>query len=155
MIAVDTNILIYAHREDAEWHAVAYARVAQLAENRSAWAIPWPCVHEFIAIATHPRIFSPPTPLVAALDQFEAWLESPSLVVLAESQLHWQQLRGLLLNGKIAGPMVHDARVRRRPHGAGFRQGGSSRTAAGERASAARCDRGRSSRASRFPCRLR
>ena len=111
MIAVDTNILIYAHREDAEWHAVAYARVAQLAENRSAWAIPWPCVHEFIAIATHPRIFSPPTPLVAALDQVEAWLESPSLVVLAESQLHWQQLRGLLLNGKIAGPMVHDARI--------------------------------------------
>lgn len=111
MIAVDTNILIYAHREDAEWHAVAYARIAQLAENRSAWAIPWPCVHEFIAIATHPRIFSPPTPLVAALDQVEAWLESPSLVVLAESQLHWQQLRGLLLNGKIAGPMVHDARI--------------------------------------------
>lgn len=111
MIAVDTNILVYAHREDAEWHAAAYARIAQLAQNRSAWAIPWPCVHEFIAIATHPRIFSPPTPLAGALDQFEAWVESPSLVLLAESQLHWQQLRGLLLNGKIAGPMVHDARI--------------------------------------------
>lgn len=111
MIAVDTNILVYAHREDAEWHALAYARIEQLAQNRSAWAIPWPCVHEFIAIATHPRIFSPPTPLAAALDQFEAWLESPSLVLLTESQLHWQQLRGLLLNGKIAGPMVHDARI--------------------------------------------
>ena len=111
MIAVDTNILVYAHREDAEWHAVAYARIVQLAENRSAWAIPWPCMHEFIAIATHPRIFSPPTPLAAALDQLEAWLESPSLVLLAESQLHWEQLRRLLLGGKIAGPMVHDARI--------------------------------------------
>jgi len=111
MIAVDTNILVYAHREDAEWHAAAYARLVRLAEGRNSWAIPWPCLHEFLAIATHPRIFSPPTPLAAAIDQVEAWLESPSLALLAESGLHWPQLRALLLIGKIAGPKVHDARI--------------------------------------------
>jgi len=63
VIAVDTNILVYAHREDADWHDAAYARLAELAEGRASWAIPWPCVHEFLAIVTHPRIFSPPTPL--------------------------------------------------------------------------------------------
>ena len=111
MIAVDTNILVYAHREDSEWHQAAYKRLAELAEERAAWAIPWPCVHEFLAIVTHPKIFAPPTPLEQALDQVDAWLESPSVVLLAESSVHWDRLRSLLLAGRIAGPMVHDARI--------------------------------------------
>ena len=111
MIGVDTNILVYAHREDSEWHAAAFDKLAELAEGRTAWAIPWPCVHEFLAIVTHPKIYSPPTPLERALDQVDAWLESPSLVLLGESQGHWQQLRSLLTAGKINGPRVHDARV--------------------------------------------
>ena len=111
MIAVDTNILVYAHREDSEWHEAASARVAELAEGRGAWAIPWPCIHEFLAIASHPKIFTPPTLLAAAIDQVEAWLESPTLHVLAESQLHWSQLRALLESGKVAGARVHDARI--------------------------------------------
>ncbi len=111
MIAVDSNILVYAHREDSEWHAAAYAKLAGLAEGRGAWAIPWPCVHEFLAIVTHPRIYSPPTPLAAAADQAEAWLESPSLVLLAESDAHWRMLREALVSGKIAGAQVHDARI--------------------------------------------
>jgi toxin-antitoxin system PIN domain toxin len=111
LIAVDTNILIYAHREDSQWHAAACARVTKLAEARAAWAIPWPCIHEFLAIATHPRIFTPPTPLAAAIDQVEAWLESPSLVLLAEADVHWAQLRDLLRAGRIAGAKVHDARI--------------------------------------------
>ena len=111
MIAVDSNILVYAHREDYEWHTAAYAKLAELAEGRSSWAIPWPCVHEFLAIVTHPRIYSPPTPLAAALDQVEAWFESPSLALLAESDAHWRTLREALVSGKIAGAQVHDARI--------------------------------------------
>lgn len=111
MIAVDSNILVYAHREDSEWHAAALAKLVELAEGRGAWAIPWPCVHEFLAIVTHPRIYSPPTPLAAAIDQVDAWIESPSLVLLTESAVHWQTLREALQNGKISGPQVHDARV--------------------------------------------
>ena len=57
MIAVDTNILVYAHRQDSEWHPSAARVIRGLAEGTSAWAIPWPCVHEFLAVATHPRIF--------------------------------------------------------------------------------------------------
>jgi toxin-antitoxin system PIN domain toxin len=111
VIAVDTNILVYAHREDSEWHQAAYQRLAVLAEGRAAWAIPWPCIHEFLAIVTHPKIFTPPTPLARALGQVDAWIESPSLVLLAESQVHWERLRSLLLAGKITGPKVHDARI--------------------------------------------
>ena len=85
MIAVDTNLLVYAHRKDSLWHTAARDAIVGLAEGRAAWAIPWPCIHEFLAIVTHPRIYRPPTPMTRAIDQVSAWLESPSLVRLAEN----------------------------------------------------------------------
>lgn len=111
MIAIDTNILVYAHREDSPWHAPAAERLRAVAEGRAAWAIPWPCVHEFLAIVTHPRIYKPPTPVPAAIAQVDAWLESPSVVLLAEPDGHWQRLRATLTASRVAGPMIHDARV--------------------------------------------
>jgi predicted nucleic acid-binding protein len=68
-------------------------------------------VHEFFSIVTHPRIFNPPSPPKVALDQIEAWLESPSLALLAETPAHWSDLRTLLVSGHVTGPLVHDARV--------------------------------------------
>jgi len=111
MIALDTNILVYAHREDSEWHDTAFACVAQLAECGVAWAIPAPCFHEFLAIVSHPRIYRPPTPMQLALDQVDAWRESPSLQVLAESEGYWERLHALVLSSRVAGAQVHDARV--------------------------------------------
>ena len=111
MIAVDTNILVYAHREDSPWHASAFNRMAELAEGRAIWAIPWPCIHEFLAIVTHPRIYDPPTALNLALDQVEAWLESPSLLLLSEAQDYWPLFRDCLRAGRVTGPQVHDARI--------------------------------------------
>ena len=111
MIAVDTNVLVYAHREDSPWHARAYEVVARLAEGPAPWAIPWPCLHEFLAIATHNRIYNPPTPVDRALDQASAWLESPSLVLLAETKGHWAVLKELVESGKVSGAAVHDARI--------------------------------------------
>lgn len=111
MIAVDTNLLVYAHRADVAEHAAALNVLRGLAEGRARWALPWPCIHEFIAIVTHPRIFSPPTPLPAALEQVDAWLESPVVTTLAESTGYWERLRDQIKAGKIAGARVHDARI--------------------------------------------
>jgi uncharacterized protein len=111
VIAVDTNVLVYAHREDSPWHAPALAALNGLAEGRSAWAIPWSCLHEFLAIVTHPRIYRPPTPLAIAIDQVSAWLESPTLVPLGENEAYWDALQDCLSTGRVVGPQVHDARV--------------------------------------------
>jgi toxin-antitoxin system PIN domain toxin len=111
LIAVDTNLLVYAHRADSEWHDRAAACIRELAEGRAPWAIPWPCIHEFLAISTHPSIWDPPTPPEAALDQVDAWIESPSLVLLAEGPEHWSELRAQIEAGRIAGARVHDARI--------------------------------------------
>jgi toxin-antitoxin system PIN domain toxin len=111
VIAVDANILVYAHRVDAPFHIPADRCLTELAEGRDAWAIPWPCVHEFLAVVTHSRIYRPPTPLGRALDQVNAWFESPSLVLITESEHHWFELRALLSESQVTGGRVHDARI--------------------------------------------
>ena len=111
MIALDTNILVYAHRADSPWHAAAVRALSKLAEGRTPWAVPWPCVHEFFAIVTHPRIYNPPTPLPRAIDQIDAWLASPSLVLVGEAAGYWERLKPLLESGFIEGAKVHDARI--------------------------------------------
>ena len=70
-----------------------------------------PCIHEFLAVATHPRIFSPPTPLNIARDFVSTLLKSPSLEVLSEGPGYWVVLNSLLRKAKVAGPKVHDARI--------------------------------------------
>lgn len=111
MIAVDTNILVHSHRRESPWHDAAAACVRELAEGTASWAIPWPCVHEFVAVVTHERIFSPPTPLPLALEQVAGWVESPSLVWLAESSGYWNVFMQVVERAKVTGPRIHDARI--------------------------------------------
>jgi toxin-antitoxin system PIN domain toxin len=111
VVAIDTNILVYAHRADSGWHKQADAVIAELAEGRSAWAIPWPCIYEFYAIVTHPRIYNPPTPPVDALIQISLWLESPTLTLLHEGDGFFESLETLLRKSAVKGAAVHDARV--------------------------------------------
>lgn len=111
MIAFDTNILVYAHRRDCAWHGAAARWIASAAEGGAAWAIPWPCLHEFIGIVTHPRVFRPASTLSEACDQIEAWRESRSLTLIAEASDHWGTLMELAAAGRITGPRIHDARI--------------------------------------------
>lgn len=111
MIAVDTNILVHAHRKDSPFHQEAAACIEELAGSRTPWALPWPCIYEFIVITTHPKIYSPPTPLEKAIDQVDAWLESESVTLLAETSGHWDAFRKMAMASRIAGPVIHDAKV--------------------------------------------
>ena len=111
MIAVDTNLLVYAHREDSPWHEIALKVLTDLANGSALWAIPWPCVHEFLAIVTHPKIYRPPTPVPTAIKAMKAWNESPTLRLLGESPDHLERLEHLMMSAKATGPMVHDARI--------------------------------------------
>jgi uncharacterized protein len=111
MIAVDTNILIYAHREESTFHDAASACLRELAEGAAAWAIPWPCIHEFYSVCTNTRAFSPASTPTQALNQIEIWRESPTLQVISTSSAHWEVFRELCERGKLQGGIVHDARI--------------------------------------------
>jgi uncharacterized protein len=111
VIAVDTNLLVYAHRSDSPFHEEAAGKLRQLAQGRDRWCLLWQCVHEFLGIVTHPRIYDPPSPLDIALAQVDAWLESPSVVLLTEPMDYWATLREQIQVGRICGPRIHDARI--------------------------------------------
>ncbi len=111
MIAVDTNILVYAHREDSPHHAAAAAVVRELAGGAAPWVIPWPCAHEFLAVVTHPRIYAPPSPASTAVEAVEAVAALPNVRLLHEAPAHLDELSSLLARGDVTGPRVHDARI--------------------------------------------
>jgi predicted nucleic acid-binding protein len=60
---------------------------------------------------TQPRIYDPPSSPAAATAQIDAWLESPSVVLLSEGETYWSALSPLLRDGMVSGPLVHDARI--------------------------------------------
>jgi len=112
MIAVDTNVLVYAHRREAREHSVATGQLAKLATGGDAWAIPWPCVYEFFSVVTNRRIWKEAASTQdQAWLQVEAWLGSPSLRLLSETQDFAKVLGELVRRPRVAGPVVHDARV--------------------------------------------
>lgn len=111
MIAVDTNVLVPLVRTEYPHHETAFARVRALAEGSVAWAIPWPCVHEFLAVVTNPRIFRTPLPPADAITAVEALFESPSLQLLSEVAGYWPVARSLMSGGTVLGGRIHDARI--------------------------------------------
>ena len=112
MIALDTNILVYAHRRESAHHSAANALLKAFAEGDSAWAIPWPCVYEFLSVVTNPRIWKDKaTTPAAAWTQTQAWTASPSISLLGETSDFLELLSSLIQRPRVRGAIVHDARV--------------------------------------------
>lgn len=87
MIAVDTNVLVHAHREELPKHEPARARLIALAEGAARWAIPAPCLAEFLRVVTHPKLFDPPHTVDEACRAVEQILASPSAGPASASSL--------------------------------------------------------------------
>ena len=111
MIAVDTNILVYAHRGESPFHAPAFDCLKSLAEGRQPWGIPVSCLHEFLSVVTNPKVFSPPSSFEQALVQVDAWLASPTALLLHSGPQHWKILSDLTRKAKLQGGQFHYARI--------------------------------------------
>ena len=111
MIAIDTNLLVYAHRSDTPSHDAALRLLQQLTESSEPWAIPWPCVHEFIAVVTGPAFGKWATPLDVALDTIRQILAQPRCTVLSETDRHFDLLAALCQHAHLRGGAIHDARI--------------------------------------------
>jgi uncharacterized protein len=111
VIAVDTDILVAVHRPGYAMHEQAAARVLALAQGSDPWAIPWPCVHEFLAIVTHAEIFERPSAPHEAVAAIQALLRSPGLRLIGEQPDHWERMASLLGGCDVRGSLVHAARI--------------------------------------------
>lgn len=111
MRAVDTNVLVFAEVTSSPQHVRAREVIRRLAEGGAAWAIPWPCVYEFLRVVTHPRVYHPPVPMDLALQDLRAVLDSPSLILLAETSRHAEVMESVVRESRVAGNLVHDAHI--------------------------------------------
>jgi toxin-antitoxin system PIN domain toxin len=111
MIAVDTNLLVYAHRTEMQSHAAAFEAVRVLVEGRSPWAVPWPCAHEFISVVTNPKPFKKPTSSPDAVTFLRSLTESEHFHWLAEGSGYLDKLDSVLAAGHVIGGRIHDARI--------------------------------------------
>ncbi len=111
LIAVDTQLLVYAHRADSPFHSAAAARMRSLCLGTVRFALPMQALAEFYAVVTHPRIYRPPSTPAQAVAQVHAWTESPACVVIFEGPSAMARLWETAEEAKITGPMVHDARI--------------------------------------------
>ena len=111
MIAVDTNLLVYSHRSDTPFHQAAKDLIETLRRGPAAWAIPWPCVHEFLAVVTHPKVWKTPTPVAVGVACVQAWLAGGNAHLIGEGDGYLERLRALATAARLKGPRIHDARI--------------------------------------------
>lgn len=111
MIAIDTNILVYAHREEYPRHAQAKARLIELAEGSAPWGVPVFCLGEFVRVTTHRKIHNPPS----SLDQASAFLDRLSEVetfrILLPDVEYWTDLKAALELANARGNLAFDAQI--------------------------------------------
>ena len=111
MIAIDTNLLVYAHRPDMPLHDQARALIDSLPQRGRLFDLPWPCVHEFLAVVTNRRIFHDPTPTPIAMKAVQSLVDSGLFSLLGEGSGYLDHLSTLAISGQVQGAMIHDARI--------------------------------------------
>ncbi len=111
MIAVDTNVLLYADREETPQHRAALRAIRRLAEGNEAWAVPIQCIGEFLRVVSHDRVFQPPTPIDEALASIESLLASPAARLLMPGNRYLQILRDVIARSGVRGNLVVDAQI--------------------------------------------
>lgn len=111
MIAVDTNVLVYAHRRALPHHRLALEWLRHLAEGNTPWAIPVFCLGEFVRVVTHPRVLHPPSTLDEALSALDGLLESPTLRVLAPGARYPALYRETVRSADARGNLAFDAQI--------------------------------------------
>ena len=111
MIAVDTNVLVYAHRPELPQHEAAASRLVALGESPARWAIPVFCLGEFIRVITHPKLFNPPHSAREACEALSRLLASPSVTVLSPGVGYPELLAEAIREGNTVGNLVFGAQI--------------------------------------------
>lgn len=111
MKALDTNVLIHAHRKDMAKHVEAGRLLHSLAEGTKPWGLPVFCLGEFLRVVTHPRVFTSPTTIRNALAALDGLLQSPTVRLLLPGDRYWSCLSNAISQGQATGNVVLDAQI--------------------------------------------
>ncbi len=111
MIAIDTNVLVYAHRAETELHETALSHLTSLCEGNQPWALPVSCLSEFFRVVTHPKVFNPPSKLGEALDFARSVTDAPACRLLRPGNHYLDHLFSVMQEADARGNLVFDAQI--------------------------------------------
>jgi uncharacterized protein len=109
MLLIDVNVLVYAFREGAPEHK-SYARwLGDCINSDQSFGMSDLVLSGFLRIATHPKVFDPPSPSEAAIRFAEVLRNQPNCINVAPGSRHWDIFTGLCRAVKAKGNLVSDA----------------------------------------------
>jgi toxin-antitoxin system PIN domain toxin len=109
VVLLDVNVLVGAMRSDAPRHAIMRGALEALRASPEPFALCDPVLSGTLRILTHPRVFTPPTPMPDALHFVHVLRASPNALMLAPGPRHWALFVELLERAPAAGNLVSDA----------------------------------------------
>jgi toxin-antitoxin system PIN domain toxin len=111
VIAVDTNVLVYAHRRESNRHETALGKITAMAEADTPWGLPVFCLAEFVRVVTHLRVFDPPSPLADALEFLVQLMQSPSVRLLLPTPRFASAFNDACISAGVRGNLAFDAQI--------------------------------------------
>jgi toxin-antitoxin system PIN domain toxin len=111
LIAIDANVLVYAHRAEMKQHAAAVRKLKELTDGAEPIALTWTAIYQFLRVVTHPGNFKPPSSIDVAWRYCGDLFALPNVVILSETDNHAQTLDRLVARVGPVGNHVHDAHI--------------------------------------------
>lgn len=109
MVLPDVNVLVYAHREDTAHHAGCREWVEKVINGDASYGISELVLSGFVRVVTHPKVFTKPSSLAAAIAFTEQLRGRPNCVPVAPGRRHWEIFRALCIDAEAKGNLVPDA----------------------------------------------
>lgn len=95
MILLDANVLVAAHREDAENHPATRHWLETELSSPTGVGVSDLVLSECLRVVTHPKVFRTPTPLAEALAFVDDLRSRPEVRICAPGADHWEIFIGL------------------------------------------------------------
>lgn len=111
VLAIDTNLLLYAHVPSFAQHPRALAALERLANSGAAWAVSWPCAHEFGAVIANRDGRADALDAAAAVAILRSWERAPNFRFIDATRRHLAHFSQTLLLSQAGGGQVHGARI--------------------------------------------
>lgn len=109
MILFDVNVLVYAHRKDADQHSTYLKWLEDTVNSDQPYGLFDLVLSGFLRVVTHPRVFNSPSPLADALEFAEQVRNQPNCVPIQPGPRHWSIFERLCRESSAKGNIVPDA----------------------------------------------
>ncbi len=111
LIAIDTNLLVYAHRAGTPEHRAARRAIERASRTARGWGIALPSIAEFWSVVTHPESVGGASTAEQARGFLDALTETGGARLWMPADSFWERLLQLAADLRVQGPRVFDLQI--------------------------------------------